>query len=202
MTIVPSSFCRAAFVSSGATRPIRVIPHGLGEAFRPYEDVHPPARFTIFNTFGAFAPPERKGFRELLECFATAFPGDTTTAPVIRTHATDSALEHIDRYSSRATVELEPLTYGTREQFARRLCSVHCVAHPSKGEGFGLVPFQAIGCETPVIAPATTGMAEYINPGTATVLRTGPTIKGQTWQNQPGEYHDVDTAALSKRCWT
>ena len=36
------------------------------------------------------------------------------------------------------------------------------VAVPSRFEGFGLPAAEAMACETPVIAPAATGMADYL----------------------------------------
>ena len=51
---------------------------------------------------------------------------------------------------------------------------MNCTVHPSRGEGFGLVPLQSLACETPVIAPAVTGMTEYLTPDRAICLPPGP----------------------------
>jgi glycosyltransferase involved in cell wall biosynthesis len=73
---------------------------------------------------------------------------------------------------------------------------VHCTVHPSKGEGFGLIPFQSIACETPVIAPAATGMADYLNDDNAMCLRTMGRTTGQMVGNQAGTYFTVDEGHL------
>lgn len=39
--------------------------------------------------------------------------------------------------------------------------AVSCMVYPSSGEGFGLMPFQAIGCGVPTLMPAYSGMTEF-----------------------------------------
>lgn len=158
----PSEFCKEVFVSAGVTAPIRKVLHGLTDSFKPATYAATPNRFTFFNTFATFAPPERKGLDELLECFCDVFSGDATTELVLRTHLTTSILQKIDAANLRANVRIEELIYDDVENYVARFSKVQCLVHPSKAEGFGLTPFHALACEVPVIAPRHTGMQEYL----------------------------------------
>jgi glycosyltransferase involved in cell wall biosynthesis len=100
--------------------------------------------------------------------------------------------------AGNADVRLEPLRYDPIEVYARRMASAHCVVHPSKGEGFGMTPFQAIACETPVIAPAASGMADYLTADNATLLRTAGFIRAKSWDETPGWYFAIDEEHLEE----
>jgi glycosyltransferase involved in cell wall biosynthesis len=58
------------------------------------------------------------------------------------------------------------------------------------------VPFQSIACETPVIAPAVTGMADYLDNDNAMCLRTVGRTAGVLGGNQAGAYFSIDEAHL------
>jgi glycosyltransferase involved in cell wall biosynthesis len=71
--------------------------------------------------------------------------------------------------------------------------------HPSKGEGFGLVPFQSIACETPVIAPHATGMADYLDNENSICLNTSGRTAGEGVGNAVGTYFTIDEDHLVDR---
>lgn len=197
LVCVPSLFCRTAFVSSGVTAPVLVVPHGLEPEYRPYHE--PPRRspFTFFNVFDAGSYIERKSAEELIRCFCRTFVPEDDARLVLRTQKNERIFELCRRYDQYGLVTVEaPETLGVAE-FARRYSDVHCVVHPSKGEGFGLIPFQAIACERPVIAPAATGMADYLDDSNALPLRTGERIPGIALGNRCGSYYSIDENHLS-----
>jgi glycosyltransferase involved in cell wall biosynthesis len=200
LIVVPSAFCKQAFLSSGVSTPIRVVNHGLEPEYHPYDDVRRRDEvFEFFNTFGVFAPPQRKGCEELIRSFLSAFGGRTDTRLLIRTHIRGPILEYSKKYKFDRLIVLKPLHYVPIEQYARLLGSVHCVVYPSRGEGFGLVPLQAIACETPVIAPYASGMTEYLSNNTATLVKTSGMSRGPSWDNQPGYYYDIDEKDLTQK---
>ena len=200
LIVVPSTYCKQAFLTSGVSKPIMVVNHGLEYEYRPYNDVHRRSDvFEFFNTFGVFAPPQRKGCEELIRSFLNAFRGRTDTQLRLRTHLRGPVLDYSKKYRFDNLIILEPLDFVPIEQYARLLSSVHCVVYPSRGEGFGLVPFQAIACETPVIAPYASGMTEYLSSEYATLIDTTGTSRGPSWDNQPGYYYDIDENDLTDK---
>lgn len=48
------------------------------------------------------------------------------------------------------------------EHMARNLSRAHVVCQPSRGEGFGLIPLQALCCGVPIVATCVTGHSEYL----------------------------------------
>ncbi len=67
----------------------------------------------------------------------------------------------------------------------RTLCRAHVSVQPSRGEGFGLIPLQALCAGVPIVATTATGHSEYLQlaaemPGWRAsysgrvLIRTGP----------------------------
>jgi glycosyltransferase involved in cell wall biosynthesis len=55
---------------------------------------------------------------------------------------------------------------------ARILQHAHVVCQPSRGEGFGLIPLEALCSGVPIVATAVTGHSEYLHPGLPGCLPT------------------------------
>lgn len=77
-----------------------------------------------------------------------------------------------------STVQLIDRVDFSAENMARLLSSAHVVCQPSRGEGFGLIPLEALCTGTPIVATAAAGHSEYLTeedplPG-AVVVRSGP----------------------------
>jgi glycosyltransferase involved in cell wall biosynthesis len=49
------------------------------------------------------------------------------------------------------------------EVMSQIYASVHVVAQPSRGEGFGMVPLEALACGAPVLATRATGHAQWFS---------------------------------------
>jgi glycosyltransferase involved in cell wall biosynthesis len=164
--------------------------------YRPYHDPPEPPPFIFYNTFNAGSYIRRKSAEELIRCFCRTFGPEDGANLVLRTQRNDeiyALCREYDRFGLVVVEDMEALGVG---EFARRYSNVHCVVHPSKGEGFGLIPFQAIACERPVIAPAATGMADFLNDSNALPVRTAGRIRGIGQGNQVGYYYSIDEKHL------
>ncbi len=209
LAIVPSSYCARSLRDSGVRAPILVVPHGLEKCYRPIGVKRRARPFVFYNVVNSDRP-YRKSLPELLLAFRRAFAGRDDVVLRLRTEPGFT----IRRVFGEAGVArddpqiqiLERSDLPT-EEFAAYYSEVHCTVHPSRSEGFGLIPFQSIACETPVIAPATTGMADYLDADNAMLLRaSGATVKGDVYYNcgsQPviDEDHLVELLCHAEAEW-
>lgn len=96
------------------------------------------------------------------------------------------------QYDRNGLVILDPYEPVPMDELPEIYSNVHCVVHPSKGEGFGMIPFESIACERPVIAPNVTGMSDYLNSDNALLLDTNGKTRGRGVGNQAGYYYTID----------
>jgi len=118
--------------------------------------------------------PGRKSLVELLRAFKRAFAERSDVVLKLRTNRSRAVCDcfHAAGVSlDDPQFDIDTRTRLSTEEFAGFYSEVHCTVHPSRAEGFGLIPFQSIACETPVIAPADTGMADYLNSANAVTVR-------------------------------
>jgi glycosyltransferase involved in cell wall biosynthesis len=181
LVIVPSRFCRDAFRRSGVETPIAVVPHGLEPEYRPALGVAREERFVFYDVVNTMCL-SRKGLPELLRCFVRAFERRTDVVLQLRCGLSDSLRRLLDEIRPGPLVEVVTSAELPTAEFAALYSRVHCTVHAAKGEGFGLIPFQSIACETPVIAASSTGMADYLSDDNAMLLRT-------TDEREPGEVY-------------
>lgn len=196
---VPSAFCKQAYIDSGVTCPVEIMNYAAEQEYILSSGPQTSNPFIFFNTFNALSSLERKSLDELIRCFLKAFPDSPEIRLRIRTNACKSVtslLGHYAHWKGFDRVDLDPLVYSTTHEYASIYSQVHCTVHPSKGEGFGLVPFHSILCGTPVISSGKTGLAEYVSSDNAMILNMGPEVHGDSWGNQPGVYYSVDEDEL------
>ena len=133
---------------------------------------------------------------DLIECFAKAFSDRDDVKLRLRTEATEKVQAAVEKNQAQDLVEfLEPKPIATAE-FAAIYSDVHCTVHPSRGEGFGLIPFQSIACATPVIAPCHSGLTEYINEDNALIVKNLDQTKSEDIYYREGDYWPVDKQDL------
>lgn len=110
----------------------------------------------------------------------------------LRTELSHQLVDVRKRHDFGEAVRLRPMEHLDTASFAALYSEVHCTVHPSKGEGFGLVPLQSIACETPVIATAATGMVDYLDDTNSIGLRTAGRVTGDKAGSAAGTYFAID----------
>lgn len=153
--VVPSPFCRDAFGKRGWKA--EVVPLGIEHDLWPpiVRMREPGVSFTFLQYESLNA---RKGFFELFKAWQMAFEDDPSTRLILKTTRKENVLP-LHAYPNIEVVRGEL----TREGLLMLLARADCFVFPSRGEGFGHTPLEALSTGLPVIAPNEHGIATYFD---------------------------------------
>lgn len=162
--------------------PVLLWHHGVDrellDVTAPPDAVAPGAQFRAVHFSSTFH--ERKGTRELVEAWGIAMregrlPPESLLTLVVA-GARGLYLEMLEQAGCSRSVLLESPVNLPPAQLAVIMREFHRVVQPSRGEGFGLVPLEALVAGVRVIATGATGHADHVGQGGEgiTVTPTGP----------------------------
>lgn len=154
--IVPNKFNKDVFINSGVTKPIKIIPHGVDtDTF--YNFSRPGNRdvFT-FGILGYLDQHDRKGAFDTIRAFVSEFkPGEPVRLLI---KSSDPSFKYYSRFTDpRIEVITKPYLPHEVYQFYGKL---DCFVFPSKAEGIGYPPREAMLTGLPVILTQWSGMKE------------------------------------------
>lgn len=149
----PSPLIARWFADAGVTSPIKVYEHGLDPVWSPGPSIRNNDKF-VFLHHGSPAP--RKGAQMAVDAFLELFGGDDRYALAIKAHG-DTEARVKDRegniiediYNHPQIVVLSNLM--PEETLVNLYRSSDALVYPGYGEGFGLIPLQALGVGIPTI---------------------------------------------------
>ena len=98
---------------------------------------------------------------------------------ILRVSVAPEAFPHVLGFARElegGAIEVLEDVPSSPEDFAEELRTVTAVLQPSRAEGFGLIPLQAVACGTPALLTGATGHAEYVEDieRGSLCVRTGP----------------------------
>ena len=172
---------------------VRYIPLGVdGEAWK-FQQRPTIKRDFVFLTAGYGT---RKGCRQVADAFYAVFPEGKPPSPLMpipklivrsRDDITGPGVTRISQdLSNREEIEL--------------YASAHCFVSGSKGEGWGLMPLQAMAQGLPTILGKDHGHAAYAHHGIP--LKTHPvSAKGATFWGDGGEWWEPDFKQMCDAMW-
>lgn len=198
--VVPCQHNQLAFIRSGVRVPVCVVPGGVDSLEFP---ITPPAKSPY--TFLTFADRGfRKGWEEVMQAFYLAFGGKTSGIQDVRLLIKSRSEEmgrmlQMMRDASGADPRLGYLlddTLDMKEVYAQ----AHCLALPSRSEGWGMIQREAAVSAIPVITQAYSGMDDGFTSKWAMVVEGGrmepiPAEMGSAL----GEWRVVDVQELSEK---
>lgn len=180
---VPNNFCKDVF-SKYTDKEIYVFPHGIDSVFSPIKrEVQDKVKFLHVGY-----PAVRKNLEDTVETFLSLYAGRKDVELTIKAY-NGNTFEinepNINFISSN-------LSY---EKFVKLMGEHHALLYPSWGEGFGLIPLQALATGMPAII--TDGWCDYKNHCPELVISSE--LVDSPWQDlHPGKMFRPDLNDFSK----
>lgn len=157
--IVPSKWCQEVFAKAGIKAD--VVPLGYDSdmfTYKPREDKADTRQDFVFLHYNAFNI--RKGFLEVFKAFTKAFDKTEPVKMIFKT-----TLEHIPLPITQSEYPNIEIISGKKEEkeLLEILHRSDCFVFPSRGEGFGITPLEAMATGIPAIVPNAHGITEYFD---------------------------------------
>ena len=172
--LVPSTWCQEVFKNSGVET--KVVPLGYDDNIFKYKERENKRKakktftFLHYNAFNI-----RKGFMELFKAFTEEFGPDEPVRLLLKTTAhraplpiTKSQYPNID------------IIYGSQPEgeLLKTIYEADCFVFPSRGEGFGMTPLEAMATGIPAIIPNAHSFKDYFNPDCMYEVKVGAKCPG------------------------
>lgn len=211
LILVPTQFCKKAF-EKRTKKPVEVVPLGFDPDLHPYIDRPSPEVFTFLH-YNALNP--RKGWDAVLKAYYQEFRENEGARLIMKTIfcSKDALANPIIGEHTRSDIEWVQKVMDRDEQ-ANLLASANCFVFPSRGEGWGYPPIEAVSTGLPAIVTkahshldswneayigvdTTSKPSEYV-PKKIFDIQTGKLVDNpEGWRNT-GDWAEPDIASLRK----
>jgi glycosyltransferase involved in cell wall biosynthesis len=171
-----SKFVKDALISSGVTIPIDVVGVGvrppISDSSATIDELENLKQVRLLHISSAFP---RKGVDVLLNAYFEEFSGDDDITLILKTFPNQhNTIEQQLSDLSRQHPNAPHVVWINRDLPVNQLGNLYDVAsayvHTARGEGFGLPVAEAMLAGVPVISTASSGLADFVDSSTATVI--------------------------------
>ncbi len=159
--LTPSRFCRDLFASVARGKPIGLTGLGFDRDVFTYErrSLNPEGPFKFLF---CGAPNGRKGFPQVL--LAWKWCGFMRSEVFQLTLKTTTEVD--EEQVNLKNVHFDSSYYSV-DKLADLYRSHHCLVAPTHGEGWGLIPMEALATGMPVVSTKYSGVLDFLNEGNA-----------------------------------
>ena len=153
---------------TGLNKPLHRIPHCLD--FDIYTPECPKWKeYDVFTFLFIGTWKNRKGISELLQAWIEEFGSDTSVQLLLKTETRRAQSFIYPKYGLVKNIQFISNKFPD-DKMPAFIRSADCLVSPTLGEGAGLVGLQAMAVDVPVIVTNFSGVKEYANEQTATLI--------------------------------
>jgi len=191
IVLVPCEHNKKLLEKEGVTIPIKVVHLGIDP--QQYPKIIRPKRDTFtFLSLGTLTIRKNPG--AIIGAFLELFKDNPNVRLVLKTQS--GTLAHIQLPYKNITIIDE---YSTQEQIWWYYKEADAFLFPTRGEGFGLPPMEAMATGLPTVIANHTGMAEFCNKEynyPIPVAKETPAIRFPKKWGDVGNWYEPDYQAL------
>lgn len=159
-----SSFVKDVYIQNNVHSNIHVIPHGVTPEWEIFE-----RELTgKFNFIHCGGDSKRKNAQIVVDSFLELFEGNDDYQLVLKYNKFCHAEVYINGNLVNAINHPQILGIPdifTTEQMVKMYHKCHCMVYPTSGEGFGLIPLEAMATGLPTIVTNATGCKDFAHLG-------------------------------------
>lgn len=189
VVIAPNDFCKRILTTHGVQRPIVVIRPGVDIEDFPYFN-RPPRDVFTFGMCGYL--DKRKGAIEVIQAFCSEFRDEKDVRLVLHSSNSDFGF-YRSVHDPRVTITTK---FKTREQLRDFYNMLDCFVFPSRGEGIGYPPREAMATGLPVIAMNWSGLEDIMSPAISYPIQPAGLSLRNDFVEQPGKWANIDVSEL------
>lgn len=159
-----SNFVKDVYIQNGIKNDIYVIPHGISEDFKIIER-ELTGKFNFLHVGG---DAKRKNAQLVVDAFLELFDGDEDYQLILKYNQFCFAEVYMN--NQLVSADQHPQIIGipdimSNDELIKLYNKCHCMVYPTSGEGFGMIPFEAMATGMPTIVTNLTGCADFAHYG-------------------------------------
>jgi len=155
-----SNFVKDVYLNSGVHDNVHVIHHGISPEFKIIDR----EISSTFNFLHVGGESIRKNSQMVVDAFLDLFEGNYDYKLILKYNQFSNAIITVGGEDTDAAnhPQITPLPFSLSQDDLIELYSkAHCMVYPTKGEGFGMIPFESIATGMPTIVTNATGTADF-----------------------------------------